>query len=177
MTARGPTARGPGTKTSRGLRHAGAGRLTLNGSRYLLIRPETLVGVQKAMERALGAGAAACLVAGGQAGGARATRTLQGAAPERVRRLSAVGTRIGWGAFRVERVTASDFTITVRHSPFAEAYGRARRPVCHLIRGVLEALGATTLPIRRVVVETACAATGARVCRFETRPLRSRRAR
>ena len=40
---------------------------------YILIRPETLVGVQKAIEAALGARAGDCLAAGGRAGGAKAT--------------------------------------------------------------------------------------------------------
>jgi len=38
----------------------GPGGLTLSGARDLLIRPETLVGIQKAVEGALGARATAC---------------------------------------------------------------------------------------------------------------------
>jgi len=45
---------------------------------YILIRPETLVGVQKAVEAALGARAAECLAAGGRAGGVKATAQLAG---------------------------------------------------------------------------------------------------
>ncbi len=46
----------------------GAGTLTVAGARYLLIRPETLVALQRAAESALGSTAADCLVAGGRAG-------------------------------------------------------------------------------------------------------------
>jgi hypothetical protein len=54
----------------------GRGGRTLGGARYLLIRPETLVGLQKAVEGALGERAAACITAGGRAGGAKAAATF-----------------------------------------------------------------------------------------------------
>jgi predicted hydrocarbon binding protein len=79
------------------------------------------------------------------------------------------GGAIGWGAFTLERLTADALAVSVRRSPFAEAYGPSPTPVCHLTRGVLEALAAATLPGAPAVVETACAAMGADACRFETR--------
>jgi len=135
---------------------------------YILIRPETLAGVQKAMEAALGAGAGECLAAGGRAGGGRATAALAGDAAARVARLLAQGGEIGWGEFALERLTPSALAVSVAGSPFARAYGGATAPVCHLTRGVLEALAATVLarPVR--VRETACAALGAARCRFES---------
>ena len=69
----------------------GAGGLTYQGSRYLLVRPETLVALQKAVEAVLGERAAACLAAGGRAGGGTALQALEGAAEEIVARLLAVG--------------------------------------------------------------------------------------
>jgi predicted hydrocarbon binding protein len=147
----------------------GAGRVTLNGVRYLLIRPETLATVQKAMERTLGARAGECLAAGGRVGGARATAELSGTTEERVRRLAAMGGTIGWGQFALERLAADGMVVTVRGSPFAEAYGRATEPVCHLTRGVLESLATATLGRPARVLETGCAAMGASECRFEAR--------
>jgi len=70
-----------------GLDADGRGGLTLGGARYLLIRPETLVAMQKAVQQAVGERAGACIVAGGRAGGARAAASLDGTAEERVRRL------------------------------------------------------------------------------------------
>jgi predicted hydrocarbon binding protein len=144
----------------------GRGGLTLGGSRYLLIRPETLVGLQKAMEGPLGARAAACIAAGGRAGGARATAALDGTAEERVGRLLRMGGEIGWGEFALERLTATELAVSVRHSPVAESYGPSAAPVCHLVRGVLESLAAATFGRPSTVVETACVATGAPACRF-----------
>jgi predicted hydrocarbon binding protein len=148
----------------------GAGALTLNGARYLLIRPETLAALHKAMELALGPRAGECLAAGGRAGGARATAALSGTTEERARRLAAMGGVIGWGEFTLERLTADGLVVTVRRSPFAEAYGASREPVCHLTRGVLESLAVATLGRPARVTETQCAAMGAAACRFEARP-------
>jgi predicted hydrocarbon binding protein len=137
---------------------------------YILIRPETLAALQKAVEAALGPAAAECVAAGGRAGGARATTALRGAARARVERLLGQGAAIGWGQFRLEHLTDTSLAVTVDGSPFARAYGGPRAPVCHLTRGVLEALAARVLERRgRVsVIETACAATGAARCRFQT---------
>jgi hypothetical protein len=135
---------------------------------YLLIRPETVVGIQKAVEAALGPAAAACLAAGGLAGGARATRALGGAPRAQAARLLAQGAALGWGTFTLERLTPDALAVSVAGSPFARAYGGATAPVCHLTRGVLEALAARVLARPRPVRETACIALGAARCRFET---------
>ena len=146
-----------------------AGTLSIDGARYLLIRPETLAALQKTAEAALGPRAAECFVAGGRAGGGRASASLSGSRENKVRRLMETGGAIGWGAFTLERLTAEEMAVVVRRSPFAEAYGPSPTPVCHLIRGVLEALAAATLAGAPSGVETACAAMGADACRFETR--------
>jgi len=135
---------------------------------YILIRPETLVGVQKAVEAALGARAADCLAAGGRAGGVRATAPLEGDAASRARRLLQAGREIGWGEFALERLTPTALVVTVAGSPFARAYGAAEVPVCHLTRGVLETLASVVLERPAPMVETACAAMGAERCRFES---------
>jgi predicted hydrocarbon binding protein len=136
---------------------------------YILIRPETLAGVQKAAEAALGPAAAECLAAGGRAGGGRATAALgAGDAPARVARLLAQGADLGWGVFTLERLTPTALAVSVEGSPFAWAYGGATAPVCHLTRGVLDALAAAVLERPAPVRETACTALGAPRCRFET---------
>jgi predicted hydrocarbon binding protein len=147
----------------------GAGRLSYRGSRYLLIRPETLAALQRALESTAGGAAAECFVAGGRAGGGKATASFSGAGRERAEALVAMGTRIGWGKFSLERFAPHELVITVAGSPFAEAYGSAHAPVCHLIRGVLEALASAVLTGRPRVTEAACVATGAALCRFEAR--------
>jgi predicted hydrocarbon binding protein len=146
------------------------GRLSYRGGRYLLIRPETLAALQRAVEAAIGERAADCFAAGGRAGGGRAASQLEGTPAERVTRLLAMGSAIGWGEFHLETLDPSRLVVTVRRSPFAEAYGSATAPVCHLIRGVLESLTASTFDTPWNVQESACAATGAPLCRFEAVP-------
>ncbi|MBI3825779.1 MAG: hypothetical protein HY294_07280 [Candidatus Rokubacteria bacterium] len=145
------------------------GRVFFRGSRYLLVRPETLVAVQRALAETFGAGAAECLVAGGRAGGGAAIRTLGGRGREVVEGLLAMGRVIGWGDFALERLEPDVLVVTVRHSPFAEAHGPAAGPVCHLTPGVLEQLADGVLGRPTRVVERSCAAAGADVCRFEAR--------
>lgn len=146
------------------------GVLSFRGGRYLLIRPETLAALHRAAERALGEVAAECLVAGGRAGGGRAVSGLAGSPRERIESLLAMGSAIGWGAFALDTLTPSSLVVTVRRSPFADAYGASPQPVCHLTRGVLESLAAALFAAPWTVRETACAATGAAVCRFEAAP-------
>ncbi|MBI4635540.1 MAG: hypothetical protein HY727_04235 [Candidatus Rokubacteria bacterium] len=147
----------------------GAGRLFYRGARYLLVRPETLAALQRAVEAELGARAPEPLAAGGRVGGGAAARALGGAPRALVERLLGMGGEIGWGEFSLERLSAVELVVTVRHSPFAEAYGRAEGPVCHLTRGVLDGLARLVLLGPLPVVETACAAAGAPLCRFEAR--------
>src|SRR5262245_2041533 len=136
---------------------AGSGRLLHGGARFLLIRPETLIGLQRALEARLGAEAAEVLVAGGRSGGGRATAALDGDARQRVEALLRMGGEIGWGRFVLERLTDRELVVTVHDSPFVEAHGPAERPVCHLTRGVLLALAETVFAPPVSVRESACA--------------------
>jgi len=152
------------------LQDDGAGRLTYRGARYLLIRPETLAALQHAVDTVARGAAAECFASGGRAGGGKAAASLAGGERERVEALVAMGGRIGWGGFALERMAPGELVVTVTGSPFAEAHGPSSVPVCHLTRGVLEALAASVLSGRPRVTETACAAMGAPACRFEARP-------
>ena len=68
----------------------------------------------------------------------------------------------------IKRGARAELAVSVRHSPVALAYGPSARPVCHLIRGVLESLVAAALGQSLEVLETSCVAMGAPACRFET---------
>ena len=136
--------------------------------RYVQVTADTLVAIQKAMEPALGMRAAECLVAGVRVGEARHIAAPTGDAWRHVETVLAAATGQGWGEFTLERFGANELVVTVRRSPFAEAYGRATGPVCHLTRGLLEALAAVVFQRTARVRETECAAAGADGCRFET---------
>ena len=139
-----------------------------DGDRYLRVSVDTLVAIQKAMEPALGVRAAECLVAGVRVGETRRAPGPSGDPRAHVEAALATAARDGWGEFTLERLGANELVVSVRHSPFALAYGRAAGPICHLTRGMLEALAAAVFQRPARVRETACAATGADGCRFET---------
>lgn len=149
-----------------------SGRLRYKGIRYLLIRPETVVAFQKAVEDELGEGAGDLMARGGQAGGTLSTRHCREAmglsAEETARFMVAMGGQIGWGAFALERLDleARELIVSVRASPFADAYGPSDRPVCHLIRGVMAGLAEGLFGGPVIAREEACASQGALACRF-----------
>jgi predicted hydrocarbon binding protein len=154
---------------------AAHGSLLYQDVRYLLIRPETLAELQRAVEARVGPAAAAeLLFAGGFTGGQLSGRRYRQAfgldAAGAVDFMCRMGAEIGWGVFELEALdlAAARLAVTVRASAFAQAYGPnpAAHPVCHLIRGVLGGLvsGLTEAPV--TARETACAAAGAPACHF-----------
>lgn len=154
---------------------ASTGHLTFKGVRYLLIRPETVVAFQKAVEAELGARAGELMARGGRTGGALSARRYREAfglgARELVEFMVRMGREIGWGAFTLDRLDLErrELVISVRHSPFAEAYGPSAVPVCHLIAGVVGGLAEGVFGQPAQVIETACLAAGGPACRFEAR--------
>ncbi len=155
------------------LRFADArGALLYNDVRYLLIRPETLIAFQKAAEEKLGAGADELLYAGGFTGGtlsAKKYREVFGLTDaQSVEFMAMMGTEIGWGKFVVSSfdVGKRELVLAVESSPFAAAYGKAERGVCHLIRGVFAGLASGIFGCEVESCEAECSATGHACCKF-----------
>lgn len=148
------------------------GALLYNDVRYLLIRPETLLAFQKAAEEKLGAAADDLLYAGGFTGGtlsAKKYREVFGLTDEQsVEFMANMGTEIGWGRLRVTRFDArrGELVLEAESSPFAIAYGRADRGVCHLIRGVFAGMAEGIFGRKVDAQEDECLAMGHPRCRF-----------
>lgn len=148
------------------------GCLTFNQVRYLLIRPETLVDFQKAVEAELGERAGELLYAGGFTGGSLSSRRYKevfGYSDEEiVGFMCRMGGQIGWGRFELVELDPAVGRLIVRvyGSPFAEAYGAADQEVCHFIRGVMAGLGAGIFDAEVDAVESRCAARGEPGCEF-----------
>ena len=151
------------------------GALLYNDVRYLLIRPETLIAFQKAAEEKLGASADELLFAGGFTGGtlsAKKYREVFGLTDaQSVQFMANMGTEIGWGKLAVSSFSVSSRTLelTVVSSPFAAAYGKSNRGVCHLIRGVFAGLAAGIFGCDVNSREEECLAMGHAHCRFVIR--------
>lgn len=156
-----------------------SGRLTFNQVRYLLIRPETLVDFQKAVEAELGEQAGDLIYAGGFTGGSLSSRRYKevfGYSDEEiVGFMCRMGGQIGWGRFELVELDpdAGRLVVQVWDSPFAEAYGAADHGVCHFIRGVMAGLGAGIFDAEVEAIETRCTARDDPGCRFDIQALTS----
>jgi predicted hydrocarbon binding protein len=152
-----------------------SGAITFKGVRYMLIRPDTVVDFQKAVEAELGDEAAEKMMAGGYTGGSRSSKRYKEAFDysdeEIVAFMCNMGREIGWGSFEVENLDTAgrELVIAVRNSAFAEAYGAADEGVCHMIRGVLAGLAAGIFGTDVSSEETHCRAKGDDLCRFVIR--------
>lgn len=150
------------------------GRLSFRDVRYLLIRPDTLIDFQKAVEAEVGARRCAeMMMAGGITGGSRSAARYKEefglSDAEIVEFMCKMGREIGWGHFSLRELDsdAGRLVVEVSESPFAAAYGQADEGVCHLTRGVLAGLAAGIFGSDVRSAETACRACGHDICRFE----------
>ncbi|MCJ7619955.1 MAG: 4-vinyl reductase [Anaerolineae bacterium] len=148
------------------------GAITFKDVRYMLIRPDTVVDFQKAVEAELGDRTAEMMMAGGFTGGLRSSRRYKEvfdySDEEIVAFMCNMGREIGWGDFEVEEFDQEGrrLVVLVRNSAFAEAYGNADRGVCHLIRGVMAGMAAGIFGGDVRSEETQCRAKGDDQCRF-----------
>ena len=141
--------------------------------RYLLIRPEVLVTFQKEIEKELGERADRILFQSGFQGGSLSSKRYREvfnfSHEEIVRFMIEMGPQIGWGRFELERFDPGNkyLSVKVYHSPFAEAYGPSRTPVCHFIRGVLTGMVSVVFDKESELNEILCLAKGDPFCKFE----------
>jgi predicted hydrocarbon binding protein len=148
------------------------GAITFKDVRYMLIRPDTVVDFQKAVEAEVGDRTAEMMMAGGYTGGSRSSARYKEvfgySDDEIVAFMCRMGREIGWGDFEVEAFDKEGrrLAVLVRNSAFAEAYGSADKGVCHMIRGVLAGMAAGIFGTRVHSEETHCRAKGDDHCRF-----------
>ncbi len=153
------------------------GALLYKDVRYLLIRPETLIAFQKAAEEKLGAGADELLYAGGFTGGSlsakRYREVFKLTDAQSVEFMARMGTEIGWGKMTVAKFDAAnrELILVVESSPFAAAYGKSERGVCHLVRGVFAGLASGVFSRAVEAREEECLAMGNPCCKFLIRCL------
>lgn len=149
-----------------------SGALCYKDVRYLLIRPETIVGFQKAIEKQSRTAAIDALFQGGYQGGylsAKKYKEIQNLSDkETINFMMAMGAEIGWGNFRLDQYNCDKkkLQISVENSPFAAAYSDSTEGVCHLTRGVLCGLATILFSKSCTASEVECAAKGDHHCVF-----------
>lgn len=151
----------------------GNGQVLDESRRYMLMRPEALMGMFRRLDdetrrKALEALAASVIEMGGDS--ARAYKAHgSGDADALLATVANTAPDLGWGAWSFAR-NSSGIDLTVRNSPFAAGFGSASQPVCHAIAGMATAVGRMVLDSDDVVArEIECVACGAPACRFEAR--------
>lgn len=151
----------------------GSGAMTYRGVRYLLVRPETIVGFQKSIEKHSRTDAQEALFQGGYQGGvlsAKKYKEIQNLSDsETLQFMMTMGAEIGWGNFQVINYDVENrkLHIRVKNSAFAEAYGRSTEAVCHLINGVLSGMATVLFARKCVGCEIECLAKGDQQCVFQ----------
>jgi len=148
------------------------GKLTLQAARYMLIRPELLVELQKAIETHLPHEANEILSAAAQNDGVTlASRLKEIFSYSEEQILSSMAFMLaesGWGLTSPEMVNVErmEIVLKVTSSPFAEEYGPSVNPVCHFLLGLFQ--GAAMVMFEREIdgQEVQCVARGDDVCRF-----------
>ena len=149
-----------------------SGALTYRDVRYLLIRPETIVGFQKSIEKYSITVAQEALFQGGYRGGYLSAKRYKEAQNlsdiETIRFMMSMGAEIGWGNFRLIKYDFKNrnLQIRVKNSAFAEAYGQSSKGVCHLVSGVLSGLGTVLFACNCTASESHCLAKGNKDCVF-----------
>ena len=140
--------------------------------RYLMMRPDALMGLfaelsPQARAEAFAALARSVTRFGGRS--ARAYRAADAATPAALLdTIAATAPQLGWGVWAL-RVDDDALHLTVVNSPFAAGFGASADPVCAAIAGMLRAVGELVLGGDVAAAETVCAATGAACCHFTAR--------
>lgn len=152
-----------------------SGALSYRDVRYVFIRPETIIGFQKTVEKHSRKAARDALFQGGYQGGylsAKKFKEMQNLSnTETIDFMMSMGAQIGWGHFDMIDYDFKNhkLQIRVKNSAFAEAYGDATEGVCHLINGVLSGLATVLFGQKCMGSETACLAKGDAHCIFHIR--------
>lgn len=140
--------------------------------RYMMMRPEALMGLFRRLEgpgrdAAFAALAASIVEMGGDS--ARAYRAHGGGDPARLLdTVAATAPDLGWGLWRFDPTT-DGLRLEVTNSPFAVGHGPSDRPVCSAIAGMMTAVSRLVIGETAFAEEVACASCGAPSCRFEAR--------
>ncbi len=148
---------------------AGRGAWLDQDRRYVLMRADALMGLFAelpvgARSAALDALARSVLRHGGAS--VAAYHAMDGDRDGLMRVVADTAAQLGWGVWTFAR-DDTGLRLAVENSPFAAGFGASDTPVCHAIKGLLQAVSETVMKAPTHVTEVVCAATGAPCCRFE----------
>lgn len=153
---------------------AATGEIRDGELRYLMIRPDALMGVLRRLPAEMQPAMLQAFAESIHHYGAASARKYRGMGAADAEALLAViaatAPQLGWGIWRLSRPAPGRLELEVGNSPFAAGHGPADGPVCAPIAGMLRAVAGLVLDGPASARELACTATGAPHCRFEAGP-------
>lgn len=149
------------------------GEFSDGGIRYMLIRPDVLMGLARELPQVPPEVFLAALEKSAFVNGMRSFERYreQGRfeGSDALERTCNIAASLGWGEWAVHERPDGSTLIDVRSSPFAAGFGASTIPVCAPIVGILKAVAAVFPGVAAQVEEIACCSQGADACRFHLR--------
>ncbi|GAB5375725.1 MAG: hypothetical protein AcusKO_21870 [Acuticoccus sp.] len=149
---------------------AASGAIYDGDIRYMMIRPDALMGIFARLAPAARAEALAALGASVRDRGKRSAQTyIDGDVAALLRTIEATAPDLGWGIWRFETGETGGFTLSVTNSPFA-AGADFEGMMCHAIAGMAASVGELVLGVPCEAHESHCTGAGADTCVFRVEP-------
>ncbi|WP_075794988.1 V4R domain-containing protein [Massilia putida] len=147
-----------------------AGTIFDGDRRYLLMRPDVLMGMLHELPADMHATVLTALGRSARKhGGKSVAAYLHAEGPARLQQSVIDGAAaFGWGKWRITQRDGNT-ELEVENSPFAAGYGPSGEPVCAPVGGIFHSLAQALMGGAVQVTETQCAARGATSCRFVAR--------
>ncbi|NCF48520.1 MAG: hypothetical protein GWP36_03255 [Bacteroidetes bacterium] len=151
----------------------GRGGLKIGHTRYMMIRPDALMGLFSRLSAAdritaFDALTQSVLENGGKSAASYAGGGIDEAAAL-ITRIEATAPQLGWGNWQITQLD-NGLDLSVTNSPFAAGFGDSAHPVCAAIKGMLGAVTKQIFGRDAIVVEKSCTAmTSGDACNFTSR--------
>lgn len=147
-----------------------AGTIHDGDRRYLMLRPDVLMGMFRNLPADARAAALTALAASARENGGKSVSAYRqsGGQTLLVQTMVDGAAAFGWGRWQVTGA-AHEVSLEVADSPFAAGFGPSDTPVCAPIAGIFHSLARTLLERNVTVTEVRCAAQHGGSCRFVAR--------
>ena len=138
----------------------GQGALFLGAHRYMLIRPDALMGLFVRLRSDERITAFSAIAASVRENGAKSAASYAGMGMEQAEKLTQTimetAPQLGWGQWELS-YDINGLELSVHNSPFVAGFGLSDNPVCAPICGMLEAVCTQIFGKSGTAVETRCA--------------------
>ena len=150
-----------------------AGEIREGNIRYLLMRPDVLMGMVEYLDEPTMTKVLLALQKSAFENGRASLRQYNeldfASDNEKLSFVCKTAAKLGWGNLTYTLNRHDDPTFTLTNSPFAKGHGISKVPVCAPMAGILNALMEVFFESNATVKEVSCASQGQDYCLFEVR--------